>query len=91
MARFVTGRTLFIIPARGGSRRMPGKNLESIAGIPLIGWGIRIARAAARPGDLIICSTDDEQIAASARDWGAEVLDRPAELATDEATSLSVA
>lgn len=90
MARFVTGRTLFIIPARGGSRRMPGKNLESIAGIPLIGWGIRIARAAARPGDLIICSTDDEQIAASARDWGAEVLDRPAELATDEATSLSV-
>ena len=90
LARFVTGRTLFIIPARGGSRRMPGKNLESIAGIPLIGWGIRIARAAARPGDLIICSTDDEQIAASARDWGAEVLDRPAELATDEATSLSV-
>ncbi len=48
MARAVSGPTLFLIPARGGSKRIPGKNLRSLAGIPLVGWAVRIARAAAR-------------------------------------------
>jgi N-acetylneuraminate synthase/N,N'-diacetyllegionaminate synthase len=92
----VTDRpVLFLVPARGGSRRIPGKNGRLVAGIPLVGWGVRIARlaAAAVPGGphRIVCSTDDPNLATIARTWGAEVLDRPASLATDEATSVDVA
>jgi N-acetylneuraminate synthase/N,N'-diacetyllegionaminate synthase len=87
----MSGRTLFLIPARGGSKRFPGKNVHHLAGIPLVGWAARIARAAATTDDLIVCSTDDPAIAAQAEAWGAAVLDRPSELATDEATSLAVA
>jgi N-acylneuraminate cytidylyltransferase len=87
----VTDRTLFLIPARGGSRRFPRKNVASLAGIPLVGWAARIARAAAARGDFVLCSTDDPEIATAARAWGAEVLDRPSHLATDDATSLDVA
>jgi N,N'-diacetyllegionaminate synthase len=87
----VSGRTLFLIPARGGSRRFPRKNLQHLAGIPLVGWAARIARAASSPGDLVVCSTDDAEIAAAATSWGASILDRPANLATDDATSLAVA
>ena len=83
--------TLFLIPARGGSRRLPGKNVRLLAGIPLVGWAARIAGAAADPGDLVVCSTDDPAIAEAAEAWGARVLDRPAELATDGATTLEVA
>ncbi len=89
MARPVTARTLFLIPARGGSRRIPRKNVRSLAGIPLVGWAIRIARAVAGPDDMIVCSTDDPAIAEVARAWDARVLDRPASLATDDATSLA--
>ena len=39
----MSGRTLFLIPARGGSKRIPGKNLRSLAGIPLVAWAGRIA------------------------------------------------
>jgi N,N'-diacetyllegionaminate synthase len=87
----VSGRTLFLIPARGGSKRISGKNLRDLAGIPLVAWAGRVARAAAAPGDLIVCSTDDAQIAAVALTWGIRVLTRPAELATDTATSLDAA
>src|SRR6185369_6209096 len=90
--RPVSGPILFLVPARGGSVRVPGKNLRTVAGIPLVGQAVRIARlAAARvPGGphRIVCSTDDPGIAAAAREWGAEILDRPAELATAEATSI---
>jgi N-acetylneuraminate synthase/N,N'-diacetyllegionaminate synthase len=86
---------LFVIPARGGSRRVPGKNLRTVAGIPLVGRAARIARLAAR--DLaggphsVICSTDSTEIAAVARAWGAEVpFLRPAELTTDTASSVDV-
>lgn len=84
-------RTLFLIPARGGSRRLPRKNVRLLAGIPLVGWAVRIARGASEPGDLVICSTDDPAIAEAAAVWGARVLDRPAQLATDSATTLDVA
>ena len=84
-------RTLFLIPARGGSRRIRGKNLRPVAGIPLVGWAIRIARAAAEPEDPVVCSTEDPAIAAAAQGWGATVLPRPAALATADASSTDVA
>jgi N-acetylneuraminate synthase/N,N'-diacetyllegionaminate synthase len=83
--------TLFLIPARGGSRRIPGKNVRLLAGIPLVGWAARIARSASVPGDVVLCSTDEAAIAEAAETWGARVLDRPADLATDSATSVDVA
>ncbi|MEA2518229.1 MAG: hypothetical protein QOF49_309, partial [Chloroflexota bacterium] len=86
---------LLLILARGGSRRIPGKNLRTVAGMPLVGNAARIARlAAARIPDgphAIVVSTDDPEIAAEAAAWHAEPLDRPARLATDEATSADAA
>lgn len=87
----MTGRALIVIPARGGSHRVRGKNLRSLAGIPLVGWAARVARAAAGPDDLVVCSTEDPAIAAVATAWGADVVDRPAELATATASSVAVA
>jgi N-acetylneuraminate synthase/N,N'-diacetyllegionaminate synthase len=87
---------LFLIPARGGSQRVPGKNLVAIGGIPLVGRGARTARLAAARLDggphRVICSTDDPAIAAAARAWGAETpFERPAALATAAAASVDVA
>jgi CMP-N,N'-diacetyllegionaminic acid synthase len=77
--------TLAIIPARGGSKGVPGKNLREIAGKPLIAWSILRARQAGAI-DTVLVSTDDARIAAVAREHGAEApFLRPAELATDEA------
>lgn len=80
---------LGVTPARGGSKGLPGKHLRPVAGKPLLAWTIEAAQAAARL-DRYVVSTDDERIAAAARACGAEVLPRPAALATDEATTLSV-
>lgn len=81
---------LALIPARGGSKGIPRKNIRSFAGYPLIAWSI----AAAKQSNLvtrIIVSTDDEEIAAVAREWGAETpFLRPAELAQDKTTDLPV-
>ncbi len=85
------GPVLFLVPARGGSRRIPGKNLRTVSGIPLVGWAVRTARLAADPDDVVVCSTDDAAIATAARAWGGAVLARPAELATAQATSVDVA
>jgi N-acetylneuraminate synthase/N,N'-diacetyllegionaminate synthase len=87
---------LFLVPARGGSVRVPGKNLRSVAGIPLVAHGVRIARAAAArtPGGphAVVCSTDDPAIAAAAREWHAEIpFERPAALAGPDASSVDVA
>jgi CMP-N-acetylneuraminic acid synthetase len=77
--------SLAIIPARGGSKGVPGKNLRPLAGKPLIAWSILRAREAAAI-DTVMVSTDDERIAAVAREYGAEVpFLRPGELATDQA------
>lgn len=76
---------LCIIPARGGSKSIPGKNLRPLAGKPLIAWTIEHALATPELGRVIV-STDDEGIAIVARSCGAEVpFLRPAELATDDA------
>lgn len=79
-----------IVPARAGSKGIPGKNLIACGGRPLIAHSILAAREAARV-DRVIVSTDDEGIATVAREWGAEVpFLRPAELANDETPMLGV-
>lgn len=81
---------LAIIPARGGSKGLPGKNLRPLAGLPLIAWSIAAARACPAIDDVIV-STDDPAIAAAARAAGARVpFLRPAELATDSARTIDV-
>ncbi len=72
-----------IIPARGGSKRIPRKNIKLFGGKPMIAWSIE---AAIRSGlfEKVIVSTDDEEIAEVSRQWGAEVpFIRPAELSND--------
>lgn len=80
---------LAVIPARGGSKGVPGKNIKPIAGKPLLAWTIEHALAA-KTVDRVVVSTEDPKIAAVAREWGAEVLDRPKRLATDRADTLPV-
>ncbi|MEZ3161367.1 acylneuraminate cytidylyltransferase [Microbacterium sp. BWT-B31] len=77
-----------VIPARGGSKGVPGKNLRRVGGLPLVA---RAIVAAQRCGavDRVVVSTDDPAIAAVAREWGAEVVDRPGELSGDLASSES--
>lgn len=77
-----------IVPARGGSKGIPGKNLRPVGGIPLVARTVAAALDARRV-DRVFVSTDDEQIAATARAAGAEVIERPAALAGDEASSES--
>lgn len=73
-----------LICARGGSKGLPGKNIRPLAGRPLIAWAVAQARAVPRIGRIIV-STDSAQIAAVAREAGAEVpFLRPAELARDD-------
>jgi len=83
-----TGETVAVIPARGGSKGVSRKNLRRVGGIPLVARAIAAARAADRV-DRVVVSTDDPQIAAVAREWGAEVVVRPAERSGDLATSES--
>lgn len=80
---------LGIIPARGGSKGVPHKNIKPIAGKPLIAWTIEAAKKSKILGRFIV-STEDAEIADVARQYNAQVLDRPAALATDEASTLSV-
>jgi CMP-N-acetylneuraminic acid synthetase len=80
---------LGITPARGGSKGIPRKNIKEIAGKPLIAWTIEAAKNS-RLLDRYIVSTEDEEIAEVVRRHGAEVLNRPAVLATDEASTLNV-
>ncbi|MCD6351080.1 MAG: acylneuraminate cytidylyltransferase family protein [Armatimonadetes bacterium] len=71
-----------IIPARGGSKGVPGKNIRPLAGKPLIVWTIESAQAAETITRVLV-TTDDERIASVAREAGAEIVRRPAELAQD--------
>ncbi|MBX0288247.1 acylneuraminate cytidylyltransferase family protein [Halomicroarcula sp. F28] len=72
-----------LVPARGGSKGVPGKNVRELGSKPLVAWPIDVAKET-RAIDRAIVSTDDEEIAEIAREWGAEVSERPARLATDE-------
>lgn len=81
---------LALIPARGGSKGIPRKNIRSFAGYPLIAWSIAAAKQAACVTRIIV-STDDEEIAAVAREYGAETpFLRPVEFAQDQTTDLPV-
>jgi N-acylneuraminate cytidylyltransferase len=79
-----------IIPARGGSKRIPRKNIKTFCGKPMIAWSIEAAKKA-NLFDRIIVSTDDEEIADVANRWGAEVpFMRPEELSNDFAGTTEV-
>jgi CMP-N,N'-diacetyllegionaminic acid synthase len=80
---------LAIIPARGGSKAIPRKNIKPLAGKPLIGWTIDAAKLSSCV-DRIVVSTEDDEIAAVARGSGADVpFMRPAELAADDTPGMA--
>jgi N-acylneuraminate cytidylyltransferase len=78
-----------IIPARGGSKRIPRKNILHLGDKPLISYTIEDAKKA-QFVDRVFVSTDDNEIAGISRQFGAEIVIRPPELATDTATNLPV-
>lgn len=81
---------LAIIPARGGSKRIPGKNIRDFCGKPMIAWSIEAAHDS-QCFDQVIVSTDDDEIATLASKLGAEVpFMRPSELADDHTTTGAV-
>ena len=80
--------TLAIIPARGGSKGIPRKNLAKFGGKPLIAWTIEAALGCKSIQRLVV-STEDAEIAAVAGEYGAEIVRRPADLSGDDATSES--
>jgi N-acylneuraminate cytidylyltransferase len=81
-------KTIAIIPARGGSKSVPKKNIRMLSGKPLIAHTIEHAKAS-HYIDAVFVSTDDEEIATVSRNYGAEVIIRPEHLATDSAASES--
>ncbi|WP_169793036.1 cytidylyltransferase domain-containing protein, partial [Streptomyces albus] len=77
---------LAVIPARGGSKGVAAKNLAPVAGVPLVARAARECLAARNVTDVVV-TTDDPAIAEAARSAGAEVVERPADLAGDLASS----
>lgn len=82
-------RVLAVIPARGGSKRCPRKNIKPFRGKPLLAWTVEEARKS-KYIDHLVVSTEDEEIAGVALEAGASVLMRPHHLATDDAKSEDV-
>lgn len=82
-------RVIAIIPARGGSKRLPRKNILPFRGKPLIAWTIEAAQQSFYI-DTLICSTDDAEISKVCFEYGCRVHKRPEHLATDTATSADV-
>lgn len=83
-------KVLAVIPARGGSKGLPGKNILEVGGRPLVAFSIEAAMASASI-DHVILSSDDDAIIAAARRYGCEVpFRRPADLATDSAATIDV-
>lgn len=81
---------LAVIPARGGSKRIPRKNIKLFCGKPMIAWSIEAAKKC-QCFDAVVVSTDDSEIADIARKYGAEVpFERPKELADDHAPTIPV-
>ena len=84
-------KVLAVIPARGGSKGVPRKNIRPVGGKPLIAWTIECALAARHLFHRVIVSTDDAETAAIAREFGAEVpFMRPGDLAQDKSPTLPV-
>lgn len=81
-------RVVAVIPARGGSKGVPRKNVRLVAGKPLLAWNVEAA-VGAKCMDLVVVSTDDDEIAAVAERYGARAVRRPAEISGDTASSES--
>ena len=83
-------KTLYVIPARGGSKGIPGKNIKPLAGKPLIEYSIDVARALANDEDICV-TTDDNAIIETVERTGLKVpFVRPAELSTDQSGTYEV-
>lgn len=83
-------KTLYVIPARGGSKGIPGKNIKPLAGKPLIEYSIDVARALANDEDICV-TTDDNAIIETVEKTGLKVpFVRPAELSTDQSGTYEV-
>ncbi len=83
-------KLLFIIPARGGSKGLPGKNIKKLGGKPLIAYSIEAALQCKLKGDVIV-STDDEEISKIAKQFGAQVpFMRPPSISGDTASGMDV-
>jgi pseudaminic acid cytidylyltransferase len=86
----VSARSIAVIPARGGSKRIPRKNIRAFHGRPMLAWPIDAAKACGLFGRIVV-STEDEEIAAIARSLGAETpFRRPTRLADDHAPTPAV-
>lgn len=81
-----SAEVLAVIPARGGSKGLPNKNIREVAGKPLLAWSIEAALSSTRVTRVVV-SSDSEEIRTVAIRHGAEAIERPAELATDSAPS----
>jgi N-acylneuraminate cytidylyltransferase len=82
---------LALIPARGGSKRLPGKNMRSLGGKPLVEWSFAAARQARLVGRIVLSSDDRELLDCALASPGIEAIERPAALASDTASSVDVA
>jgi len=82
-------KVLAVIPARSGSKRCPGKNLRQFRSKQLIAWSIEAGKAS-KYIDRLVVSTEDASIKFCAQSYGAEVVDRPAQLADDNASAEDV-
>lgn len=82
-------KVLAIIPARGASKGLPRKNLQDLGGKPLLAWPIELARSVKRINRVVV-STEDDEIARIGKEYGAQVVKRPKDLATDETPTLPV-
>lgn len=83
-------KAIAIIPARGGSKRIPKKNLVDLGGKPLIAYTILNAKKSKYVKNNLYVSTENQTIAKVGKEFGANVVHRPKDLATDEASTLSV-
>jgi len=79
-------RVLAVVPARAGSKRLPGKNLRTISGVSLIGWAVKAAKESRLVDDVFI-STDCDRMLLEGMRYGAWPIKRPPELATDSAAT----
>lgn len=82
-------KTIAIIPARGGSKRLPGKNILLLGGMPLLAHSILYAKSNSDLIDEVYVSTDDEQIKEVALAYGAKVIDRPPSISGDLEPTIS--
>lgn len=82
-----TPKIIVVIPARGGSKRLPKKNIKSLVGKPLIAYTIEASLKSKYVGRVIV-STEDKEIAEISKKYGVEVIKRPKHLATDSAKTM---